>query len=51
MHRSLQQPVLDETLIASGQHQVAQLMEDITQRMGKSPWLGCCDIPVSHLGD
>ncbi|XP_050771717.1 protein brambleberry-like isoform X2 [Gymnogyps californianus] len=33
VHLSLQQPALDETLIASGEHRVAQLMEDITQRM------------------
>ncbi|KAK4826823.1 hypothetical protein QYF61_011631 [Mycteria americana] len=38
VHHNLQQPALNETLIASGQHQVAQLMEDITRRMGH-PWV------------
>ncbi|KAM6446051.1 protein brambleberry-like [Rhynochetos jubatus] len=32
-HQSLQQPALDETLIASGRCRLAQLMENITQQM------------------
>ncbi|KAM9644163.1 protein brambleberry-like [Morphnus guianensis] len=34
IHPSLQRPALGETLITGGQHWLAQLMEDITQRMG-----------------
>ncbi|XP_009472334.1 PREDICTED: protein brambleberry-like [Nipponia nippon] len=34
IHHSLQRPTLDETLVASGQHRVAQLVEDTTQQMG-----------------
>lgn len=51
IHPSLQRPALGETLITDGRHWVAQLMEDITQRMGKSHQLECYYIPTSHLGD
>lgn len=51
IHPNLQRPALGETLITDGQHWVAQLMEDITQRMGKSHQLECYYVPTSHLGD
>ncbi|XP_009880575.1 PREDICTED: protein brambleberry-like [Charadrius vociferus] len=48
IHRSLQQPVLDETLIASGQHRVAQPMEDITQQMGNVSSQGATGLREGH---
>ncbi|XP_050771716.1 protein brambleberry-like isoform X1 [Gymnogyps californianus] len=48
VHLSLQQPALDETLIASGEHRVAQLMEDITQRMGNMSSRGAMGLREGH---
>ncbi|XP_074942081.1 uncharacterized protein LOC142053819 isoform X1 [Phalacrocorax aristotelis] len=55
IHPSLQQLALDETLITSGQHRVAQLMEDITQWMGNTSSCGAAGlregerVVLSHL--
>ncbi|XP_076185056.1 protein brambleberry-like [Aptenodytes patagonicus] len=48
VHHSLQRSALDETLIASGQHRVAQLMEDITQRMGNVSSRGAAGLQEGH---
>ncbi|XP_075351508.1 protein brambleberry-like isoform X2 [Mycteria americana] len=48
VHHNLQQPALNETLIASGQHQVAQLMEDITRRMGNVSSRGAAGLWERH---
>ncbi|KAM6278355.1 protein brambleberry-like [Spheniscus humboldti] len=48
VHHSLQQSALDETLIASRQHRVAQLTEDITQRMGNVSSRGAAGLQEGH---
>ncbi|XP_072707883.1 protein brambleberry-like isoform X2 [Ciconia boyciana] len=48
VHHNLQQLALNETLIASGQRQVAQLMEDITRRMGNVSSRGATGLWEGH---
>ncbi|XP_051467378.1 protein brambleberry-like [Apus apus] len=48
VHPSLQPPVLDETLITNGQLRVAQLMEDIAQRMGNVSSHGATGLREGH---
>ncbi|XP_074880205.1 protein brambleberry-like [Buteo buteo] len=48
IHPNLQRPALGETLITDGQHWVAQLMEDITQRMGNVSSRGAAGLREGH---
>ncbi|XP_040979104.1 protein brambleberry-like isoform X2 [Aquila chrysaetos chrysaetos] len=48
IHPSLQRPALDKTIITGGQYWVAQLMEDITQRMGNVSSRGAAGLREGH---